>query len=75
MAVIEYICLNPKCRQIQDLDEIHDGESDEFRCSYCYGDAFFEREVSEVEFDQLDREFKLIDIAERNLKRLTELDS
>ena len=53
--MIEYICLNPKCKQVQSLDEIYDEEYNCLHCSYCLGKDFFEREV---EFDELDREFK-----------------
>ena len=66
---IELICNNRKCGMTQMEDEV----GDDGRCSYCGCDSLFEREV---EWDELDGEYKpLIDIAKRNLQRLTELDS
>lgn len=47
--MIEYICLNPKCKQIQTIDEIWDGEGYFFFCSYCQGSNFFERDAEEME--------------------------
>lgn len=41
----EYICLNPKCKQIQTIDEIYDEEYNCLHCSYCLGKDFFEHEV------------------------------
>ena len=62
--MIEYICCNKKCRMTQLENEI----GDDGRCSYCHGDALFEREVDDETFEPL------LEIAVRNLKRLAELN-
>jgi hypothetical protein len=62
--MIEYVCQNRKCRQTHLEGELIDG----IRCSYCHGDSHFERELDDETFEPL------LEIAERNLKRLVEIN-
>jgi hypothetical protein len=62
--MIEYVCTNRKCRATHLETEMPaDG-----RCSMCYGDSHFEREIDEDTFEPL------LKIAARNLKRLSEMN-
>ena len=50
------------------MTQLENEIGDDGRCSYCHGDALFEREVDDETFEPL------LEIAVRNLKRLAELN-